>query len=173
MFWSRFWVRSVCVLLVLLLAPTSLGCGVREKPTAHGLLLAMQETELPLPPGRSYLRAVPTEDPRYLSDALITALLGSGAYPPEMDGVCDVAWRISYTHPCELAVFQCRDLRSADAVAKLCLRRLDALRQHLPEGEGEDGAYLSSARVTVRGVWVVLCVFSDPDAALRAFRRAL
>ena len=90
-----------------------------------------------------------------------------------MDLVSDVSVYLSYTHPCELAVFRCKTADGTDAIAAMCLRRLDFLKNHRINQSGEADAYLDSARVTVWGRWVIFTVSSDPDAALRAFRRAL
>jgi len=170
----RRFFRMLCLLCAAACILSVCSCK-GAAPTPYGLLVAMQEAEKPLPPGRVYLRSAAVEDGTYLSDELLTALFGNGTFPPAMDGVCDAACFFSYTHPCELAVFLCKSLSATKAVSQMCLRRLDTLRQYRSyEGlsDAQVNAYLDAATVTVRGCYVILCVSSDPDAALRALRRA-
>ena len=108
-----------------------------------------------------------------LTDELLAVTFGNGHLPPELDEVVDAAVYLSYTHPVELAVFRCKSTDGTDAVAAMCLRRLDYLRHHRINQSDELHAYLDRARVTVCGKWVILTVSSDPDAAIRAVRRTL
>ena len=72
---------------------------------------------------------------------------------------------------CEFSVFLCDSNADTDAVAQMCLRRLSYLKSYWKDTE--DASYLQNASVTVRGRWVVLCVSSDPENAIRAFRGAI
>lgn len=171
---TRFSFRMYA-LLTALLCVLCLGSAChRGAGSPYELLLAMQAAEAPLPSGKLYLRSAPEGDPSHLSDPLLAALFGNGALPPAMDGVEDAACFFSYTHPCEFSVFLCKTLSSTSAVSQMCLRRLDAIRQHRSYDGLDDAAvsdYLDRASVTVRGRYVILCVSSDPDAAFRAIRR--
>ena len=156
-----------CLILVLVILFG--GCSGKQASPAEALD-AICATEKPLPAGKVYLRSAPTDSGSHLSDALIATVYGNGILPPALDGVRDAACFFSYTQPCELAVFLCKSNNSTDAVAKMCLRRIDSLKA---QWANNDSAlpYLENACVTVRGRWVILCVSSDPSAALRAFRR--
>ena len=165
------------ILSLLCLFSLMLGLGTscrRSAQTPYEVLLTMQAIEKPLPAGKLYVRSAPEGDKLHLSDELLSALFGNGSIPPAMDGVEDAACFFSYSHPCEFAVFLCKTVHATSAVSKLCLKRLDTLRQYRSY-EGLDDAtvseYLDRASVTVRGRYVILCVSSDPEAILRALRR--
>ena len=166
-------VRTRLCALLCLLALLLSGCSGHQAVTPHDAVRAMCHAEVPLPCGKIYVRSAPKDSAEHLSDRLLTAILGNGCLPPEIDLTEDIALFFSYTHPCELAVFLCKNADGTDAVAQLCLRRLDVLRAYWDQRGSEFAAYTDRAIVTVRGRWVILCVSSDPDAALRALRRTL
>lgn len=160
----------LCLLLALLLLSGS--CAWQKNVTPAEVIDAMCAAEKPLPAGRIYLRSAPTDTTRHLSDPLLATTFGNGSPPPELDKISDAACFFSYTQPCELAVFLCKSADGTDAVAKMCLRRLDMLKaQHAQDSTNSH--YFENACVVVRGRWVILCVSSDPSAVLRAFRRAV
>ena len=136
----------------------------------------MCEAETSLPAGKLYVLSAPEDSEEYFPSALFAATFGNGSAPPELDLIDDAAIYFSYATSCELAAFLCKSADGTDAVAKMCLRRLDVLKNYRDSdrtSQIEDTDLLENATVTVRGRWVILCVSSDPDAALRAFRRSL
>ena len=165
--------RLPLILLCAWLCISLACCAPSTCATPAELLAAMCEVERPLPAGRVYVRSAPQDSDSHPCDEMLTVTFGNGHFPPEMDQVADVAVYLSFTHPCELAVFRCKTADGTDAVAAMCLRRLDFLRNHRTDQGSEADAYLESACVTVWGRWVIFTVSSDPDAALRAARRAL
>lgn len=165
---------AVCILLSVILA----FCACTDASvTPQKVLADMCRAEKPLPAGQTYLLSALPESDAYLSPELLAACFGKeGKIPIAMDGVQDAAFFFSYRQPCEIDVFLCKSSAETEAVAKMCLHRLDALRNYFEGAETcteEAVAYLQNACVTVRGRWVVLCVSSDTDAVLRAFRRLL
>ena len=162
----------LCALFCLLALLLS-GCGGHRSVTPRDAVMAMCRAEVPLPCGKVYVRSAPQDSAEHLSDRLLTAILGNGSLPPEIDLAEDIALFFSYTHPCEFAAFLCKNADGTDAVAQLCLRRLDVLRAYWDQRGSKFAAYTDRATVTVRGRWVILCVSSDPDAAMRALRRTL
>ena len=151
-------------------------CGNTASATSSQAINAICASQTGLPPGRIYVRSAAPDDAEFLSDALLAATYGNGYLPPEMDEVTDAACFFSYTQPCEIAVFLCKTAAGTDAVAEMCLRRLDTLKQYRSKADIDESThelYLENATVTVRGRWDILCAAPDPDAALRAFRKIL
>ena len=148
----------LCAVAALLALSAS--CS-REKKAPHELLLSLLDEEKTIPAGRIYLRTAEESSRAYLSDALLAQAFGNGALPPAVDGIVDAACYFSYAHPYELDVFLCTSAASAQAVAKMCLRRLDVLKNYRTyEGLDADtvAAYLNNATVTVRGKYVIFRV---------------
>ena len=160
---------ALCVALCLLLG----SCAAFSKADPADLLEQMCRSQVSLPAGKCYVRSAPQDSDGRLTDDLLAVTFGNGFLPPELDEVSDAAVFFSYAHASELAVFRCKTTDGTDAVAAMCLRRLDFLKSHRTEGDPLADQCLDRARVTVMGRWVILTVTSDPDAALRAFRRAL
>ena len=166
----RFRRRSLLLLCCLLLTLSLLSCQLQERATPAEAVEAMCRAEKPLPAGQLYcLSEQHSGQGEPLTRELIETAFGNGVYPPEMDGVTDAACFFSYSEACELSVFLCESATDAHSVANMCLRRLELLKRERPDCAD----ILENATVTVRGRWTVLCVSSDPEAALRAFRRVL
>ena len=144
-------------------------------PTAWEVLAVMQntmrESAQTLPDGCTYTRAVAPDDPAYLSDILLTALMGEAAPELTVDGVDpapigDIALFLSETpYPCELAVLRCSDARSTTTAAKLCRARLDTLRRAYARTEWAD--LVERGTVSVQGSYVLLVVCEDPRSVVR------
>lgn len=159
----------LCFFLALLLLLSS-GCGA-VSPEAEALVCAMMEEERPLPAGRLYVLSAPQDASGHPNASLLSALFGNGTYPSALDAVEDGAFYLSFSSPCEFAVFLCKSTNGTEEVAAMCLARLAYLKRYWEDR----GQAITSDRgtVTVKGRWVILCLSSDTDAALRAFRRAL
>ena len=164
--------RRIFTLLLLLTLCASALCGCfSAPPTPEALVQAMCRSIHSLPAGRLYVLSAPQDDDKHLSADLLASAFGQGAPPPEMEEVEDAALYFSLRSPCELAVFLCKNAGGTEAVAKMCLHRLDVLKSY--GYDGENAAMTENATVTVCGRWVVMCVSPDPAAAQRAFRQAL
>ena len=161
--------KIVLLCLLLALSFLLLACNGQKGVTAEEAVLAMCQAEKPLPDGKLYVRSAALDDEKAISDTLLSALYGNGMLPPELDEVSDAAFYISYTSPVEFAAFQCKSRDSTEAVAALCHQRLDILRS--VRTEDADIPYLERAEITVCGRWVILCISSDTDAVIRAFKR--
>lgn len=157
-----------CLLMLLLLLLVFNGCA-STAAVPESLVQAMMQAEKPLPAGRLYVLSAPAGDSQAPTEELLAATFGNGAPPQELARVTDAAFFLSYTQPCEFAVFLCDSRAATDEVARMCLRRVDAVLRE----RGTVDEQTSSHAVTVRGRWVILCLSSDPDAALRAFRGGL
>ena len=175
---SKKIIRIIAVLSVpALLLATLTSCLGKDQIKAIDLIDALCQAEKPLPAGQIYSR---TEDSRadgLLSDELLAVTYGKGSLPPAFDAVRDAACFLSYTSPCEFAVFLCRSRDAAQELSKVCLRRLDSLRIRYAEDSffsTETAApYLENAQVWVRGNWVILCISSDPDSSFRSCKKLI
>lgn len=158
----------LCLLLAVLLFLS--GCGTASVE-AEALVCAMMAEERPLPAGRLYVLSAPQDAVGHPNASLLSALFGNGTYPSALDAVEDGAFYLSFSSPCEFAVFLCKSTNGTEEVASMCLARLAYLKRYW----GDRGQAITSdhGTVTVKGRWVILCLSSDTDAALRAFRRTL
>lgn len=160
--------RLFLILFVLMLLPSLGGC-TRGAPDASALLSAVLAEVRPLPVGRVY-RISPEGGENAADEALLSAVLGEGSPPAALDAVSEGALYLSFTAPCEVALFYCPRADRTREVAQMCLSRLSRLRAYW-EGKGEEK--IPEGRVYVRGNWVILCFLEDSEAFLQAFRRAL
>ena len=160
----------LCILFSTVLLLSS--CATGQVPSVQEAIGALCASEHPLPAGRLYLRHI-SNDPKAhtLSDRLLAELFGAGTLPPETDLLQDAALYLSYAEPIEYTVFLCKSRNDTLALVRLCQKRLDHLRQPYSSSDSEMPASLQHATVSVRGRWVILCISSDPDTAIRAFRR--
>ena len=161
--------KSLQRLLALLLILLSLGGCAASPATPESLVQAMMQAEKPLPAGRLYVLSAPSDNAKTPTEELLAVTFGNGTLPPELSQVTDAAFFLSYTQPCEFAVFLCTNRAATEAVARMCLRRVDTVLR----AQGEVDQEIAAHAVTVRGRWVILCLSSDPQSALRAFRQGL
>ena len=173
--------RRAAVMLLFLLLLFS-GCSPRHAPppSAVSVLEAMQtamvDTAQTLPDGIIRHRAVPMEDPAYLTDTFLSALYGEAARglldgdEHEGGAVGDAALFLSVMpYPCELAVFRCSDVRTASAVATICRGRLDTVAGGYDDSEW--AAVAGNGAVTAEGCFVFLVIAEDPRRVIeRAVR---
>ncbi len=146
------------------------GCG-KASAFPCDIVRAMQNAEKPSPAGRLFILSALEEEDGYIEEDLLAATFGDGILPPELEYVEDAAFFFAFQHPCEFSVFLCNTSVDTDAVAQMCLRRLSYLKSYWKDRD--EATYVQHASVTVRGRWVILCVSSDTENALRAFREAL
>lgn len=165
--------RFKAILLLSLLLCHLLSCSAHP-PTARAVLGAMCRSESALPAGEIYVRLAPQDGEAYLSDEMLSVIFGNGSLPPEAELIADAALYLSYTRHCEMAALLCKSTDGTDAIATMCLRRLDSLKSYwIGEESAENSMDFDQARVTVCGRWVIMTLCSDPEAALRAARRTL
>ena len=155
---SRVLLRVFCLLCVFCCLFSMLSSCSRKEKTPHEMLLALLKEQKALPAGRVYLRSAEQGD-HHLSNALLAQAFGNGVLPPAVDEIVDAAYYFSYLYPCEAGVFLCKSASSAHAVAKLCLQRIDFLRNHRVYDDLDDdtvSAYLGNASVSICGRFVIL-----------------
>jgi hypothetical protein len=164
--------RRIFSLLPLFSLCAALLCGCfSSPPTPESVVRFLCSSVSSLPAGRLYVLSAPQDDAMHPRADLLASAFGQGALPPEMEEVEDAAFYFSLNSPCELAVFLCKSAGGTEAVARMCLHRLDVLKSY--GYDGENAVMTENATVTVCGRWVLLCVSPDPAATQRAFRQAL
>ena len=165
--------NCTAILILCILLCFSASCA-EAQASPRTVLAAMCRAEVPLPAGQIYVRLAPQDGEAYLSDELLSVIFGNGSLPPEIELIADAALYLSFTQQSEMAVFRCKSTDGTDAIAAMCLRRLDSLKSYWTDEEtGDGGIAPGSARVTVYGRWVILTLCKDPDAVLRAARRTI
>ena len=118
------------------------------------------------PEGRTYLVRAETPD-KALTEELMTSLFGQavlGYFLLDAEGksaVDDCAALLTPGGACELIVFRCTDSRDTPSLARLCLSRLDSLRQ-------QDYLLTDGGHVYVIDNYVILAVCDSPDSVRKA-----
>ena len=138
----------------------------------------MCAAEISLPAGNLYYTDAPEGSENHLPTALLAAAFG---IPVGFDGIEKAAIRLSSGgHPCEFAVFLCKDANSAEDVSLFCKNRLRTLSLNAAftsEMAGmsreEYDSYISSATVVISGRYVALIISSDTHVAKKAFLKAI
>ena len=139
---------------------------------------AMCEAESMLPSGSLYYSDAPAGSENYLPPALLASAYG---IPIGYSGIEKAAVRLSGNgHPCEFAVFLCKDANTAEDVALFCRNRVAALSLNSSFSsklagisKEEYDSYISSATVVISGRYVALIISSDAPVAKRAFLKAI
>ena len=168
-------------LLSLILAITvtvALTSCARHKPSPADIVAALTAAEASLPEGRLYSSSSREGEDGFLPPEMLSAAYG---FPADFDGLESVALRLSsFCHPCEFAIFLCRDHSAAEDVALFCRVRLSILRGSVGEAASFCGMtaekyleYLDSAVVIVSGRLVSLIISSDTAMAKKAFYSVL
>ena len=159
---------SLILLLCAVWLPLLSSCSPRKE-----LDLALEEmcrTEGSLPAGQKYLLSKPTKKEwKQISEEHLAALFRSASLPPALENVTEGALYLSFSHPFEIAVFACESRGDCDAVAQLCLGRLEGLRAYW--GESSYAEICDRGRVLNCGNYVLMIVCSSPEEAVKAFRR--
>ncbi len=133
---------------------------------------AMTSAEIGLPAGKYYSLAAIEGDGEYLSDSLISSLFGNGSYPTIADDWLDGALYLSLgNHPCEFAVFLCRNRDTAEDTARLLSSRLSAIR--ITKTDPQYSKILENASVTVIGNYAILIISTDTKTALSTAKKAI
>lgn len=162
--------KSLCLILLLcaVCLPLCASCSSHKE-----LDLALEEmcrTEAMLPAGQKYLLSEPLKKGwKKLSQEHLATLFRSTTFPPALENVTQGALYLSFSHPFEIAVFACASRADCDAVAQLCLGRLEAVRSYWRESEYAE--VCNSGSVTVCGNYVLMVISSSPEDAVKAFRR--
>ena len=103
-----------------------------------------------------------------MPDSLIAAAFGDGsAVPPEFAGLEAYAVRFcGFAEPIECGCFVAAQERDAEAIAAMCLRRMEAIARLC-------GSAVTAAPPLVMGRCVFYAVGADAEAALDAARAAM
>ena len=167
------------VAYLLTIATVLVIVSCRSVPTApDGAVRAICAAEAMLPAGQLYHSDAPEGSPEYLPPALLATAYG---IPDGYGGIEKAAVRLSGNgHPCEFAVFLCKDADTAEDVSLFCKNRLRSLSLNASFSANEIGmsreeydAYLSSAAIIISGRYVAFIISSDVPAARRAFIKAI
>ena len=150
----------------------------RSLASPEDAVRAMCDAEAMLPAGVLYHSNAPDGSEGYLPAKLLDAAYG---IPTDYEGIEKAAVRLSGGgHPCEFAVFLCKDSNSAEDIALFCKNRIGSLSlnasfsSNLADMSKEEyDGYLSSATVVISGRYVALIISSDVHSAKRAFFKAI
>ena len=172
---SLVWLRIFWLTVAAAVCIGATGCtrrGVKPPASVGDVLRAMLEAarDEVVPDGEIY------EGDGAAQGTLVSALFGEGSRgwfdgdEETLATVDEVAMYLPCAmHPMELAVFRCPDeIRGARDVAAACRARLSVIENAW--GDSEYGAWIEAATVSVEGQFVILAVYDDPDAVLRAAR---
>ena len=164
---------------ILILAAAVLFASCKRIITPpESIVHAMCAAEAMLPAGNIYYSDAPEGSEGYLPSALLAAAYG---IPDGYEGIEKAAVRLSGGgHPCEFAVFLCKDAKAAEDVSLFCKNRIrsltlnSAFSSNLTSMTKEEyDGYLSSASVVISGRYVAFMISSDPPSAKKAFLRAI
>ena len=139
---------------------------------------AISSAEIGLPMGMLYHSDAPIGSDEYLPRELLSATY---SIPLDYNGIEKAAIRLSGNgHPCEFAVFLCKDGRIADDISLFFTERIRSLSSNalfssdlcnmMPD---EYKTYIENAQICVSGRYVALIISSDPAKAKRTFLQAL
>ena len=158
--------KKAALLVIVLSILLFQSCATSSSHTCREILDKIIESEVGLPAGRIYSLTSSEESDEYLSSSLILALYGGEALSDISSGWIDCAIFLPYSsHPCEFAVFLCRDSDIATDTARLLCSRLDKIR--VAKDSEQYSAMLRDAAVTVKGNYVFLIISSDSENAIR------
>ena len=165
--------RSAALFFAILIffCPLTSCAEQKAPPTCREMLSAMTDAEIGLPSGKYYSSAAPEGDSEYLSDSLVSALLGGGSYPTVAADWLDCSLFLSLgNHPCELAIILCQNHDAALDTARLLSTRLSSIK--LTKTSPEYAEMLDTAKVAVKGNYALLIISSDSENALKVFMKS-
>ena len=160
-------IRFIYVFLCILLTfQTLTGCS-HTLPCTAEVLYSMTDAESGLPAGRIYLSGASESSENFVPDSLLKAMYGEGKAPAESEGWIEFAlFAPSGKHPCEMAVFLCRDNASSIDTGKMLCRRLDAVKHAW--ADTKYSACVNDAEVIILENFCILIVSSDVEKAKKA-----
>ena len=129
-----------------------------------------------LPVGTLYDSEKKEWEDGYVSDRLVESLYGCTRDGGEMEHVLSFCVYLSSRSDeiYELGIFLCNSHSEAEQVAKMCLLRIDTVKEIRIKTEGEVGlSSLDGAFVRVSGKFCVYSIMPDNEASSRALDRAL
>ena len=165
--------------LLILVAIVITFSSCSSRPTSpQSIIRHLCESEVGLPSGSLYFSDAAEGSAKSLEKELLAVAYG---IPIDFDGIESAAiWLSSVRHPCEFAIFLCKDANAAEDISLFCNQRIRSLMQNASlsaplcnMSTAEYREYISGAFVTVSGRYVALIISSDPDSARRAFIKAL
>lgn len=155
--------------LILLFSFSSCSNKKNSPTSCRDVIYALTSCEVGLPAGSIYCLTAEYGSDEYLTDSLISSLLGNGKMPEICESWVDAAFFLSLKdHPCEFAVVRCENRDAALDTAKLLSAHLASSK--LLKGPSD---YFDKAKVTVIGNYALLIVSSDPDKALKIAKSLL
>lgn len=161
--------KLVFLAAVLALLLSSLSCAAQTEDPLD-VVMTLSEKEISLPVGRIYHSSAPEGSESYLSNEMLSSVYG---IPTDYEGILSAAARLSsFSHPCELAVFLCKNTSSAEDVALFFRERVDTLTREADYAASFCGLsteeyleYVRNAAVIISGRYVALIISSDTAAA--------
>ena len=156
-------------ILILFFSFSSCSNKKSSSTSCRDVIIALTSCEVGLPAGSIYCLTAEYGSDEYLTDSLISSLLGNGKMPEICESWVDAAFFLALKdHPCEFAVIRCHDRDAAIDTAKLLAARLASSR--LVKGDSD---YFDDASVTVIGSFALLIISSDRDKALKIAKSLL
>ena len=164
-------------LIFIVIAMLFSSCTARNT-TTKDIINQLCSAEAGLPSGAVYFSGSDPGKAEFLRKEMLATTFG---IPLDFDGIESSAiWLSGFRHPCEFAVFLCKDANSAEDVALFCNQRIKFLLQNAYSSASLCGmsvydykAYISGAIVTISGRYVALIISSDPERARKEFIKAV
>lgn len=161
--------KLVFLAVALALLLSSISCAA-QGADPFDAVMTLTEKEISLPVGRIYHSSAPEGSDSHLSDEMLSSVYG---IPDGYDGIVSAAVRLSsFSHPCELAVFLCKNTDCAEDVALFFRERVDTLTREADYAARFCGLsteeyleYVRNAAVIISGRYVALIISSDAAAA--------
>lgn len=149
-----------------------------QKASPKDIVERLCGAEARLPAGTAYSTDADEDSPHFLRRELLAVTYG---IPLDFDGIESGAiWLSGFRHPCEFAVFLCKDANAAEDISLFFNQRIRMLKKsssisaHMCKMTVEEYTdYVSGATVTVSGRYVALIISSDPRTARRAFLKSV
>lgn len=159
-----------CLLLTLTIPLSS--CANQSTPAqALSAVQFLCADESTLPDGELYVIGASIDGTRVFSEELQAAFFGDGARPAALDEATVGVSYLSYAHPFEITLFSAKSADGAKKLAKMLLRRRDAIIRQWESTAHAD--YVKNATVIIHGNWVLLSVTRDAEATSKRLRRAV
>ena len=162
--------RSAVLFFAFLILVSALASCKSQEPqkSCREILGILTDCEIGLPAGKFYSLSATESDGEYLSDSLISSLLGGGSYPEIANDWLDCAFYLSLGgHPCEFDIILCKSHDAAEDTARLLNARLSAIK--ITKTAHEYAKMIENAKVTVTGNYAILIISTDSGNALKVF----
>ncbi len=167
--------KILLILIAILIALPS--CSVKSV-SPKNVVERLCDAEAGLAAGTVYSTDADEGSPHFLRRELLAVTYG---IPLNFDGIESGAiWLSGFRHPCEFAVFLCKDANAAEDISLFFNQRIKTLKKNVHVSAPmckltaeEYTNYVSGATVTVSGRYVALIISSDPRTARHAFLKTV